>query len=67
LPTPRPARLVGTTSVEKSERVSKLLKKDGVKHNVLNAINTEARPTSSPRLGRQQTQRDHPRPHGGRG
>src|SRR5213594_4331277 len=31
--------LVGTTSVEKSERVSKLLKKDGVKHNVLNAIN----------------------------
>src|SRR5207302_2159 len=34
--------LVGTTSVEKSERVSKLLKKDGVKHNVLNAINHEA-------------------------
>src|SRR5262252_5332125 len=28
--------LVGTTSVEKSERVSKLLKKAGVKHNVLN-------------------------------
>src|SRR5579875_2864443 len=34
--------LVGTTSVEKSERVSKLLKKAGVKHNVLNAINHEA-------------------------
>src|SRR4029434_3798119 len=34
--------LVGTTSVEKSEHVSKLLKKAGVKHNVLNAINHEA-------------------------
>src|SRR5262249_48124561 len=34
--------LVGTTSVEKSERVSKLLKKAGVRHNVLNAINHEA-------------------------
>src|SRR5205823_11314826 len=29
--------LVGTVSVEKSERLSKLLKKEGVKHNVLNA------------------------------
>ncbi|MEO6119965.1 MAG: preprotein translocase subunit SecA, partial [Terriglobales bacterium] len=29
--------LVGTTSIEKSERISELLKKKGVKHNVLNA------------------------------
>jgi preprotein translocase SecA subunit len=34
--------LVGTTSVEKSERVSKLLKQSGIKHNVLNATNHEA-------------------------
>ncbi len=29
--------LVGTTSVEKSEYISKLLQKEGIKHNVLNA------------------------------
>jgi len=29
--------LVGTTSIEKSERLSRLLKKNGIKHNVLNA------------------------------
>jgi len=29
--------LVGTVSIEKSEYLSKLLKKDGIKHNVLNA------------------------------
>ena len=34
--------LVGTTSVEKSERVSKLLKQSGIRHNVLNATNHEA-------------------------
>src|SRR5262249_31742179 len=34
--------LVGTVSVEKSERLAKLLKKGGVKHNVLNAVNHEA-------------------------
>src|SRR5213592_3386186 len=47
----RPA-LVGTTSVEKSERVSKLLKKDGVKHNVLNAINHEAEANIIAQIGR---------------
>src|SRR6202158_4870124 len=31
--------LVGTVSVEKSERLAKILKKRGVKHNVLNAVN----------------------------
>src|SRR5207244_4146524 len=44
--------LVGTTSVEKSERVSKLRKKDGVKHNVLNAINHEAEAHSIAQAGR---------------
>src|SRR2546427_10553714 len=44
--------LVGTTSVEKSERVSKLLKKDGVKHNVLNAINHEAEANIVAQAGR---------------
>ena len=29
--------LVGTTSIEKSERLSDLLKKKGIKHSVLNA------------------------------
>lgn len=33
--------LVGTISVEKSERLSKLLKKKGIPHNVLNAKNHE--------------------------
>src|SRR5438876_4481550 len=44
--------LVGTTSVEKSERVSKLLKKDGIKHNVLNAINHEAEANIIAQAGR---------------
>ncbi len=30
--------LVGTVSIEKSEKLSKILKQEGVKHNVLNAI-----------------------------
>ncbi|MDP5307293.1 preprotein translocase subunit SecA [Paracoccus spongiarum] len=34
--------LVGTTSIEKSEMLSELLKKDGVPHNVLNARQHEA-------------------------
>jgi len=29
--------LIGTTSIEKSERISKILKKESIKHNVLNA------------------------------
>jgi preprotein translocase subunit SecA len=33
--------LVGTTSIEKSEKISLLLKKDKIKHNVLNAKNHE--------------------------
>ncbi len=33
--------LVGTSSVEKSEEISRLLKKQGVKHNILNAKNHE--------------------------
>ena len=33
--------LVGTVSIDKSERLSKLLKKGGVEHNVLNAKNHE--------------------------
>src|SRR5262249_22176970 len=44
--------LVGTTSVEKSERVSKLLKKAGVAHNVLNAINHEAEANIIAQAGR---------------
>ncbi|HZP41599.1 MAG TPA: preprotein translocase subunit SecA [Candidatus Binatia bacterium] len=44
--------LVGTTSVEKSERVSKLLKKAGVRHNVLNAINHEAEANIIAQAGR---------------
>jgi preprotein translocase SecA subunit len=44
--------LVGTTSVEKSERVSKLLKKLGVRHNVLNAINHEAEANIIAQAGR---------------
>src|SRR5262245_7981311 len=46
--------LVGTTSVEKSERVSKLLKKAGIKHNVLNAINHEAEANIIAQAGRWQ-------------
>ncbi|TMA46178.1 MAG: preprotein translocase subunit SecA [Deltaproteobacteria bacterium] len=44
--------LVGTTSVEKSERVSKLLKKEGIRHNVLNAINHEAEANIIAQAGR---------------
>src|SRR5215475_3899423 len=44
--------LVGTTSVEKSERVSKLLKKAGIKHNVLNANNPEAEANIIAQAGR---------------
>ncbi len=44
--------LVGTTSVEKSERVSRLLKKKGVKHNVLNAVNHEAEASIIAQAGR---------------
>jgi preprotein translocase SecA subunit len=44
--------LVGTVSVEKSERLAKLLKKRGVKHNVLNAVNHEAEATVIAQAGR---------------
>jgi preprotein translocase SecA subunit len=44
--------LVGTTSVEKSERLSRMLKKKGVKHNVLNAVNHEAEATIIAQAGR---------------
>ncbi|MDP6558709.1 MAG: preprotein translocase subunit SecA [Candidatus Binatia bacterium] len=44
--------LVGTTSVEKSERLSRNLKKKGIKHNVLNAVNHEAEATIIAQAGR---------------
>ncbi|MGH9895389.1 MAG: hypothetical protein ACREA0_26075, partial [bacterium] len=44
--------LVGTTSVEKSERLSRMLKKKGIKHNVLNAVNHEAEATIIAQAGR---------------
>jgi hypothetical protein len=45
-----PAVLVGTVSVEKSEDLAAMLKKRGIKHNVLNAKHHAcARPRSSPR------------------
>jgi preprotein translocase SecA subunit len=44
--------LVGTVSVEKSERLSKMLKKTGVKHNVLNAVNHEAEANIIAQAGR---------------
>ncbi len=44
--------LVGTTSVAKSERLSRMLKKKGVKHNVLNAVNHEAEATIIAQAGR---------------
>ncbi len=44
--------LVGTTSVAKSERLSRLLKKKGIKHNVLNAVNHEAEATIIAQAGR---------------
>jgi preprotein translocase subunit SecA len=44
--------LVGTTSVEKSERLSRMLKKEGVRHNVLNAVNHEAEASIIAQAGR---------------
>jgi len=44
--------LVGTTSVAKSEKLSRLLKKKGIKHNVLNAVNHEAEATIIAQAGR---------------
>ncbi len=44
--------LVGTVSVEKSEHLSKLLKRQGVKHNVLNAVNHEAEANIIAQAGR---------------
>jgi len=44
--------LVGTISVEKSEHLSKLLKKKGVKHSVLNAVNHEAEANIIAQAGR---------------
>ncbi len=46
--------LVGTTSVAKSELLSRMLKKKGVKHNVLNAVNHEAEATIIAQAGRYQ-------------
>jgi preprotein translocase SecA subunit len=44
--------LVGTTSVAKSERISRMLKKKNIKHNVLNAVNHEAEATIIAQAGR---------------
>ena len=44
--------LVGTVSVERSERLSKALKRKGVRHNVLNAVNHEAEATVVAQAGR---------------
>jgi preprotein translocase subunit SecA len=44
--------LVGTISVEKSERLAKMLKRRGIKHNVLNAINHEAEANIISQAGR---------------
>ena len=44
--------LVGTTSVAKSEKLSRLLKKKAIKHNVLNAVNHEAEATIIAQAGR---------------
>ena len=44
--------LVGTTSVAKSERLSRMLKKTGIKHNVLNAVNHEAEASIIAQAGR---------------
>ena len=41
--------LVGTISIEKSELLSKMLKKEGIPHNVLNAKHHEKKPRSWPR------------------
>jgi preprotein translocase SecA subunit len=47
--------LVGTTSVAKSERLSRMLKQKGVKHNVLNAVNHEAEASIIAQAGRLNT------------
>ena len=44
--------LVGTTSVAKSEKLSRLLKKKNIKHNVLNAVNHEAEASIIAQAGR---------------
>src|SRR5438128_6539667 len=44
--------LVGTTSVAKSEKLSRLLKKKGIKTNVLKAVNHEAEATIIAQAGR---------------
>ncbi len=44
--------LVGTTSVAKSERISRMLKKKNIKHNVLNAVNHEAEASIIAQAGR---------------
>ena len=44
--------LVGTTSVAKSEKLSRMLKKKGIKHNVLNAVNHEAEASIIAQAGR---------------
>jgi len=44
--------LVGTISVEKSEQLSKMLRRRGVKHNVLNAVNHEAEANIIAQAGR---------------
>ena len=44
--------LVGTISVEKSEQLSKMLKRRAIKHNVLNAVNHEAEANIIAQAGR---------------
>ncbi len=44
--------LVGTVSVERSQKLSALLKKRGVRHNVLNAVNHEAEASVIAQAGR---------------
>ncbi|MFB3060607.1 MAG: preprotein translocase subunit SecA [Candidatus Binatia bacterium] len=44
--------LVGTVSVEKSEHLSRMIKKKGVPHNVLNAVNHEAEASIIAQAGR---------------
>src|SRR5215831_18889945 len=46
--------LVGTISVEKSEHLGKLLKKKGIKHSVLNAVNHEAEANIIAQAGRKE-------------
>ena len=58
--------LVGTTSVAKSEKLSRLLKKKGIKHNVLNAVNHEAEASIIAQAGRFE-RCNHRHQHGGPG